>query len=304
MAPRYLYGSSADAIASQEMGRDTARDQRFFQSLAQQRAAQQQLDNEMYRQAAFQASERERAEQMQRNRFSDRLALSRLQQQADLDYDKLDVQRELGLDRLEYLQNKTNPADVRMELENAKMQAEQQDIQAAAQRYQELQREKDKLRNALDQVQALPRAQKQFVEENSSAWIPFDNAGYRRQFTEQADRDFLSSYYPSGVPRLPKKATLEERIEFARPQIDRRLADVDSEIAALDKLGIPQYLRRSSVSAPVTTTASAPPPSAPRVAQARVIADAQAAIAQGKDPRWIIQQAQQKYGVDLTPYLR
>lgn len=66
--PRNLYGESYSGIASQELSRDSARDQRYFQSLAARRAVEQMRHQQQ--QAAFQ-------NQMAVNQLSANLAMQR-----------------------------------------------------------------------------------------------------------------------------------------------------------------------------------------------------------------------------------
>lgn len=61
--PRYLYGGSYDSIASQEMGRDSARDQRYFQSIVASQRLRQQMEDELYRKAQFEAAQRQAQQQ-------------------------------------------------------------------------------------------------------------------------------------------------------------------------------------------------------------------------------------------------
>lgn len=406
--PRYLYGSSAEAIASQEMGRDSARDQRFFQSLAAQRAAQAQLDDEIYRQSQFQAQERERAEQAARYAAQNRLAYNRQQQnlelgmervaaqrdlgmeknrfledklnqerllaeqrlglqrdlgqgrmelqrdlggrRLDLGYDQLDVRRNLGERRFEHLAQKLEldkeiakerfatqreiaqkkidywssrptSAEARMEIEEAKREAEAAEVADAVTRYQELDKKRQDLLGTRAFLDEAPNAQRRFVSENSKWYIPFDNAPKRRAFADNVETERLRSFYPPGLPEgYTKKMDLSERIKLADPQIERQLEDVEYQMGLLEDEGVTQYLNRRPAAPTATATNLPPAPLLSRpqaaaapplggggsggVAPARVIADAQAAIASGKDPRWIIQAAKEKYGVDLTQFLK
>lgn len=343
MAVRYLYGSSADAIAGQEINRDQARDSRFFQSLAAQRAAQAQLDQQAQAQAQFAAQERERMEYAARAAAANRLAYNKQQQALELGYERVAAQRDLGdernrfleakmmqdrqlaedrlglqADRYQFLSERASPSDVRL----AQMEADESDINSAVERYRTLKQQKDALREARTRLGAMESRQNRFIDANTKWYLP-DASNARDAFVNKAEES-LREFYPAGLPAgHTAKMPLKDRVALADKELETRLQDIDQQLEILMESGVTKYLNRPPTATTALPTAAPPllerpmaataaPSEVPLggggggspVALARVIADAKAAIVNLRKPRdLVIQTAKEKYGIDLTPHL-